>query len=98
MAGPITHLVLTQKVYERFFSQKDRGAFVVGTSFPDIRYLGVIEREKTHRPRVTLKQVLEAESFEAGVQFHVLVDVVRERFMKAYGMYELFDDNRYTSQ
>lgn len=48
MATPITHIVLTEKVFEKFFKDKTRKDFFIGTSFPDIKYLKVIDRDKSH--------------------------------------------------
>lgn len=90
MAAPITHIVLTDKVFKKYFSNKDRQKFFVGTSLPDIRYLGCIAREKTHYKNVTLKDVLDRNSFDAGMLFHSLVDEVRERYMNKNGYYSLF--------
>jgi hypothetical protein len=48
MAAPITHIALAEKLYGQYFSDKNKQDFFVGTSLADIRYLGTIERDKTH--------------------------------------------------
>jgi len=40
MAAPATHIILANKLYKNHFSDKDFAKFIVGTSFPDIRYFG----------------------------------------------------------
>jgi hypothetical protein len=68
-------MVLTSKVFDRFFSRFDKREFFLGTVFPDIRKFGLVEREATHFLGATINQVLEAKtSFAAGVIFHNLVD------------------------
>lgn len=47
MAAPITHVALTEKIFNNIFHNYDKKEFIIGTSFPDIRYLGTIDREKT---------------------------------------------------
>ncbi len=89
MAGPITHIVLAQKIYASHFSTLAEKDFYVGTSFPDIRYLGVIEREKTHVPVTDKRAIQKQNSFFAGVSTHVLVDQLRETYMTTNGVYDL---------
>jgi hypothetical protein len=56
MATPITHIILTEKIYEEHFKDCDKKEFVLGTLLPDIRYLDKsISRESTHSYDVTLK-------------------------------------------
>ena len=57
MAAPITHIVLTNKIFNKYFSNKEKGDFFIGASFPDIRYLKVIKREKTHFNNITLNEI-----------------------------------------
>ena len=82
MASPITHIALADKVFNKFFSDKNRKDFFIGTVFPDIRYLGCIKREETHLSKINLKDVQdEKNSFMAGFKFHSLVDIVNARFI-----------------
>jgi len=98
MAAPITHVALTDKVYKKHFSDKDKGEFYVGTSLPDIRYLGVVERDKTHFKNLSLKDVVNNNSFDAGLMFHSLVDEVREQFMRRNNYYSLFPKSELQTQ
>lgn len=95
MAAPITHIVLAEKVFDRYFSGKERAEFMVGTSLPDIRYLGVIDREKTHSFNLRLADLQVLSSFEAGFNFHSLVDEVRENFVVKNGLYGMMPDSKY---
>lgn len=81
MATSITHVVFAQKVFERFFSDKDKLEFFIGTLFPDIRHLGVIARERTHFHNLTIEEIQRKSSFMAGVMFHSLLDEVREAYI-----------------
>lgn len=96
MATPITHIVLAKELLDtqpNSFSKKD---FLIGTSFPDIRHLGVIERDKTHNPEVTLNEVLNTtNSFQSGLLFHSLVDEVREKFIQDNDIYSLVPKSKY---
>lgn len=99
MAAPITHAVLSDKVFDTFFSDKDKKKFFIGTLFPDIRYLGDIDRKKTHMKGLTLKDVQnEQDSFMCGLKFHSLVDELREDFVVSKDVYSHVPDFKYTTQ
>lgn len=98
MAAAITHIVLAKKVFPLYFFNLDQGEFLVGTSFPDIRYLGVIERDKTHIQNSSLKEIAGKSAFEAGLYFHSLVDEVREKFMVSKNIYSLCPSSKYITQ
>jgi hypothetical protein len=98
MAAPITHIVLAKKVFNKYFSDKNLHEFLVGTSFPDIRYLRVIDREKTHPLTTDIRDCMNASSFESGFHFHVLVDLIRENHMKQNNVYELLPESKYITQ
>lgn len=82
MAAPITHIVLAEKVFEEHFADKDKAKFIIGTSFPDIRYLGIIEREKTHPEIKNLEEIKSEDSFTAGLKLHGLVDILQMQFLE----------------
>lgn len=89
MAGPISHIVYAEKALRSFLQGRDEDQFIVGTLLPDIRYLGVIAREATHRTGLTLADVQqEPDSFRAGMLFHSLIDEVREAFVVRSGVYD----------
>lgn len=98
MAAPATHIVLATKVFDRYFRDLAYPDFVVGTSFPDIRYTGVIDREKTHFSNLTIDQITKEDSFTAGLKLHSLVDEVREEYVKSQGLYKLFPESQFLTQ
>ncbi len=78
MAAPITHIVLTDKVFDKYFKDKNKKDFFIGTIFPDIRYLAGIERKMTH-----LSYNKEENSFKAGMRFHSLIDDIWNKLVRA---------------
>ncbi len=57
MPTPITHMVLTEKIYSRAFEEKDRKEIYIGNCFPDIRRVAEIKRTKTHFKNLTMKDL-----------------------------------------
>lgn len=58
-------------------------AFLLGTVFPDIRYMGVLKREQTHFKQITLEKVAQASTpFQRGVLFHSFVDEFRDKLVR----------------
>lgn len=90
MAAPITHLVFASKTHQKHFAHLDRDAFFIGTTFPDIRYLGVIDRKKTHLEHMPFFRISRTDAFRAGFQLHTFLDIERERFFSDCGISELF--------
>lgn len=89
MAGEATHVILAEKALDTVSGAFPKPAFVMGTLFPDIRYLGTVERDATHIREIVWADILvEADPFLAGAKFHSLVDKVRNEFMNARGMYD----------
>ncbi|MEX0849326.1 MAG: hypothetical protein WD055_03790 [Candidatus Dependentiae bacterium] len=77
-AAPVTHIVLALSVLHLLPPTIDKQAFIVGTSFPDIRYLAKLDRKLTHIEPVTWNDIIkEKSSFRAGMLFHNLVDNIR---------------------
>ncbi len=83
MPGPVTHIILADKVFDRYFQGKNRRLFYLGTLFPDIRYLGVIDREQTHPEVSSMEEVAAQGDFRAGMAFHALTDHIKRGFMAA---------------
>jgi hypothetical protein len=76
MSFPITHIVLAQQALDKSKKKVNKRDFFLGVSFPDIRYLGVIDREKTHNldhPK---------NDFELGMKAHSEADLFRFNFME----------------
>lgn len=82
MATPITHIILTDKIYEEHFGDCKKNDFILGTLLPDIRYLDKsISRESTHSHGIKLEAAKAvATCFDKWMLFHSLVDHVRNEF------------------
>lgn len=98
MAAPITHIVLANKVWNKSLSSFSKKDFLIGTSFPDIRYLKVIDRNNTHFKDLFLEDIKNDNSFMAGVKFHSIVDEVREAYMVSQNIYSYFPKSKYITQ
>lgn len=84
-AAPGIHVLFAQAWIEvhRCDNDSDKFAFIAGTLFPDIRYLGTLDRDETHEEHVKLHSIRLADSaFSAGVLLHCYVDEKREAFVK----------------
>ncbi len=97
MAAPITHITLTDKIFDKFFKDKKRKDFFIGTSFPDIRYLKVIERNETHYDNLSVFDLRSDESFLAGVRFHSILDRRREKFIAEKDVFSLCPESKYVT-
>lgn len=88
MPAPVTHIVLALAILP-MLPDKKRDKFLIGTSFPDIRYLGVLAREQTHIKNPSWHSVQqEPSAFKAGMEFHALVDHVHDQYMAEQKVYE----------
>ncbi|HRE30874.1 MAG TPA: hypothetical protein PLD88_02770, partial [Candidatus Berkiella sp.] len=89
-AGPAMHVTLGEKWIATFapeYSEEQKKLFLLGTVFPDIRYLGVIKRNQTHFKGMTLEKVYAADSpFMRGMYFHSFVDEYRDRCVRKSGI------------
>lgn len=74
MPWPATHVLIAEKSFKPHFSHLDKQAFLIGTCFPDIRYLAQIDRKLTHFNSLSLAEIQLQPAFQAGVQFHSLTD------------------------
>lgn len=71
---------------------EERKAFLLGTVFPDIRYLGVIKREKTHFRQVTLDKIMQVDTpFERGLLLHSFVDEFRAQWIRQHQVEKLLE-------
>jgi len=97
MSAPVAHIFLALLMLPKHFPDKNPKEFIIGTSFPDIRYLGKISRETTHPNHVTLDMVKkEKSSFKAGMLFHALVDETRYKYMQNQNIYKIIPENKYS--
>jgi hypothetical protein len=93
-AGPITHVYLADKWMKKEgrLDEKQQRSFIVGTLFPDIRYLGVISREKTHEQNVSLEDIQKtASDFLKGKKFHAFVDDIRAALVERWRIDDRFN-------
>lgn len=96
MASQITHVVYGKKIFDR------QGGyswphFLIGTLFPDIRYVARIERDKLHGFNTSEEMIPKDSSFKAGMYVHWLVDEKREKFISDKGIYNLLPKEQYIS-
>ena len=79
MAGPIAHIFCALALLKAgALTVDDPKAFIVGTTYPDIRLLAMIDRTQTHYDSISWQDVLDAKtSFQKGVKLHSLVDQIR---------------------
>ncbi len=89
-AGPAMHVTLGEKWLTTFapeYTDEQKKLFLLGTVFPDIRYLGGVKREQTHYKGMTLEKVYETKSpFMRGMYFHSFVDEFRDRCVRQSGI------------
>jgi hypothetical protein len=82
---PLVHVYLSEKWLEEnpsFIQEKDHQAFILGSVFPDIRYMGELEDHQTHLQGVELVDVCCAgDPFDAGVKFHCYIDDLRFQYI-----------------
>lgn len=90
VAAPITHIVLTNKIYDTFFKDRNKERFIAGTSFPDIRYLANVPRESTHLPVNSIEDLNNDDDFMAGMRFHNLLDLIREKYVRSTDIYKKY--------
>ena len=74
MPWPVTHILIAEAFYASYFSHLDHQQFILGNSFPDIRYPAKIDRHLTHFGSVSLKELQSSTPFRAGVMLHSVVD------------------------
>lgn len=99
MAAPIAHIFLAVQMLSGPFKHFNEKEFIVGTSFPDIRYLKVVKRTETHFKNITLEDILqEKNSFKAGMLFHSFVDEQREKFIARHKLYDELPKFKFISQ
>ena len=95
MAAPIPHIVLAEKIFEKYFSEKNRADFMIGTSFPDIRRMGNFDRRKTHLESICFDELKGESAFSAGFKLHSLVDKTMDVYREETGLYSLFSSLEY---
>lgn len=96
MAGPVTHIIFALLMLPLLPPDMDKQAFIIGTSFPDIRYMAGISRAATHIEPVSWDAIVnEPSAFRAGMMLHNLVDNVRIMHLEHY-FYDITQLEQYT--
>ncbi|KKT74812.1 MAG: hypothetical protein UX31_C0003G0041 [Candidatus Nomurabacteria bacterium GW2011_GWA1_46_11] len=99
MPALIGHAVFGRKLIDKYFQGIDEARFYVGTTFPDIRNLGVIPRDQTHTTGIKLVSLQVCENaFDLGFKAHSLVDETHFRFMQQNGIYNFGSELRFAIQ
>lgn len=97
MATPITHFILSEKIFEKKFKLYNKKDFLLWTILPDIRYLGVIKREESHFIYHSLEDIQKIKtSSSAWIRFHSLLDIKREENIIKKWIYNLIWKDFYT--
>jgi hypothetical protein len=74
MPWPVTHILVAETLYNPYFSHLDHQQFILGNSFPDIRYPAKVDRRLTHFEMTPLKEIQSQSAFRAGILCHSMVD------------------------
>jgi len=83
-AGPILHLWVAQRLCEinKITDPDTLQGIIVGTEFPDIRYISHMPRSLTHPTITDLNEVYRSDTpFELGMKLHAWLDLLREDFI-----------------
>lgn len=91
MAAPVTHVIYAEKVYNKYFADKSKKDFFIGTSMPDIRYQAGLHRDHTHREDTNLEEIISKNAYEAGYLTHAFVDVKRREYIRANGIDDIIE-------
>jgi len=92
-ASSLFHVLIAEKWLQAFecYNEEEKRAFMVGTIFPDIRYIANIPREKTHEYHLTIQEIRETrDPFIKGMRVHAFVDETRENFLQSNPIVEEF--------
>ncbi len=90
MATQVTHAALVDRVFDQYFYKYNKQEFVIGSLFPDIRYMAGVNRQITHFEDIGFQEILdEKSSFLAGILYHSFVDKTRQQWLTGNGLYEL---------
>lgn len=96
MSAPLSHIIFARKFLKKI-NIKNLNDFYIGVCFPDIRYLGVIDREKTHQKIKSFDDFSNCSDFELGIKCHVLVDMIRGNYIKNTNINSLIPDAKFAS-
>jgi hypothetical protein len=97
-AGPVMHLWVAERFCSIYGIEDPKiiKEIIIGTEFPDIRYISSLKREETHFNITDIKEVWNCLTpFELGMRLHSWLDNVRESFISktVYDEVSLFSHN-----
>lgn len=90
-AAPVTHAILAEKWMSAHedYNDTEKRSFILGTLFPDIRYMGGVKRSATHEKGITVQKLKEKQNaFLKGKRLHAFVDEFREKCVVKWKMYD----------
>lgn len=82
---PVAHVIVASIWAEQReeYDNKEMQELMIGTVFPDIRYLGELQRVQTHPANVDLNDIIEADTpFAKGVYLHAFLDQQRRLYIE----------------
>lgn len=92
MSAPISHIAFAEIILQRLPQELKTCDFYTGVCFPDIRYLGGIDKEKTHPHMSSFNDISDDSAFLAGVKCHAYLDQLRDRYLENSDVYESLTD------
>lgn len=93
MPGIITHLVSASR-YLRLNQEKDFKKFILGTTFPDIRYIAKLDRDLTHKKFKPNLNFTGLDSFKAGWKLHIYIDRQWSKIVRNSKFYERYSNDK----
>lgn len=93
MPGSITHLAYIDK-YLKKNPVKDFKRFVLGTTFPDIRYFAKVDRNLTHKRFSPDFNFSGFNSFETGWKLHIWLDNRWNSLVKNSEFYDRYQNDK----
>lgn len=96
-AGPMLHLWVAERFCEIHGIDDNEvlQGIIIGSEFPDIRYITELSRDETHPIVLDIQEVIQsATPFEIGVKLHSWLDFIREDFIDQiiYDAISLYDN------
>ena len=83
-ASPLYHALIGEKWLEAFenYNEQEKHSFMLGTLFPDIRYIAHIPRAQTHEHGLSIEEIRQTpDPFIKGMRVHAYVDEARVAFL-----------------
>jgi hypothetical protein len=81
MPSHLAHLAYAKQLYPRYLVGDPDGQVLIGTLFPDIRYVSKLHRAATHPAVVGRVQLWHSEGFHQGFLLHGAIDLAWDRML-----------------